>query len=168
VHPLLLLFISVFIVFFSFASAANDINKPNENCLTLMPCPKKLNTGEGVFILKSSPTLFIKGMNKNRQQAALKRISGQLKKVPDYNFIGFTLVDNSDSADVNIVIKADSKHVQRSNLPMLGNNESYQLNITKKAIIIKAVTDFGALHALTSLVQIVAMSGNELNTEPKT
>ncbi|MGB1199924.1 MAG: family 20 glycosylhydrolase [Cognaticolwellia aestuarii] len=173
-HRLSLLSLSVLLILLSLssmASVASDshaeqaINKPSQNCLTLMPCPKHLASGVGTFTLTASPSLFIKGMSKNRKQMAIKRLSEQFSKIPDYHFAGFTLVENSDLADVKVVIKADNQQAQDNNLPKIGDNESYQLNISQQAIHIQAVTDFGALHALTSLVQIIAMADNRSKTE---
>jgi hexosaminidase len=122
-----------------------------------MPCPKQLIKGDGSFTLSKSPTLFVSGMSEQRKDVAFKRFTEQLKRVPNFTFQGFTQVENSDLADFKLIVGAENKQPQFYNLPKLGDNESYQLTITKQNISIKATSDFGALHALTSLIQIISM-----------
>jgi hexosaminidase len=113
--------------------------------------------GDGHFILNKSPILFISGMSKKRKEAALKHLTEQLRRVSDYNFQGFILTEDDDLADIKLIIGAENKQLQLDYLPKLGDDESYQLSITKQGISIKAKSDFGALHALTSLIQIISM-----------
>ena len=54
-----------------------------------------------------------------------------------------------------------SNKAKPNRLPKLGDDESYQLSITQKGISIVAQSDFGALHGLTTLVQLIA------STEPE-
>ena len=61
----------------------------------------------------------------------------------------------------------DSLNLSKSNLdqqslfrdyqhPKLGDDESYQLVITNAQILIQSTTDFGAMHGLTTLVQLIS------------
>ncbi|WP_286263126.1 beta-N-acetylhexosaminidase [Thalassotalea atypica] len=147
----------------SFSGIASDsiqqdnVNKANDNCLTLMPCPKQLIKADGSFMLTQAPKLFVSGMSEKRQHAALKRFTEQVKRVPGFAFQGFIPVEDSDLADVKLIIESGNNAEQGNYLPQLGDNESYQLTITKAVIHIEAVSDFGALHALTSLLQIISI-----------
>ncbi len=122
-----------------------------------MPCPKQLIKGEGSFMLTQAPKLFVSGMSEKRKRAAFKRFTEQVKSVPGFTFQGFIPVEDSNLADVKLIIGRDSNAEQGNYSPKLGDNESYQLTITQAAINIKAVNDFGALHALTSLLQIISI-----------
>ena len=167
--PLLLLPLCLLLAScYSNASAAkpnNLVNKPNQQCLSLMPCPQQLVKVEGNFPLKQQPSLFIGGMSEQRKTVALARLSEQFKKIPSYNFQHFTFVESSDLADISVRVNATKAQPSQlaqgqapHNLtPKLNNNERYQLNITQQGIRITADSDFGALHGLTSLVQLMAM-----------
>lgn len=122
-----------------------------------MPCPKQLIKADGSFMLTQAPKLFVSGMSEKRKHAALKRFTEQVKRVPGFAFQGFIPVEDSNLADVKLIIERDNNAEQGNYLPQLGDNESYQLTITKAAIHIEAVSDFGALHALTSLLQIISI-----------
>jgi len=158
--PLLLLLVS-------FDNDASPVDKnqkaqvPNQECLSLMPCPKQLLKGQGSFLLTKSPKLFISGMSEKRRKSAIKRLTEQLEKIPNYNFQDFIIINDVGLADINLDIKSNAQQTKSNRLPKLGDDESYQLSITQKGISIVAQSDFGALHGLTTLVQLIALPDPE-------
>lgn len=158
--PLLLLLVS-------FDNDASPVDKnqkaqvPNQECLSLMPCPKQLIKGQGSFSLTKSPKLFISGMSEERRKSAIQRLTEQLKKIPNYNFQGFTFINDEALAEINVNIESNVQQSKPDSLPKLGDDESYQLSIAQKGISIVAQSDFGALHGLTTLVQLIALPDPE-------
>lgn len=160
--------------------------KHNPTCLNLMPCPKKLTLASEFVELSAKPTIYIKGMSKERKKNALLRINQQLNRLKNTRFINFVEVDNSKKADVVLNISRPTQGPINYRVPQLGFDERYQLIITNKAISgntssdvsntlinnqspqdkkhktalvrIEANTDFGALHGLTTFVQIITTS----------
>ena len=136
-----------------------NVDKSLQNCLSLMPCPKTLILGQGEYILPESPKIYIDGLTANKKTFTLNRIAQQLRNVLDYNFKAFILVDDKTLANIKVLVKTKVKHDKTHDLPVLGNDESYRLNITQQGILIEAPSSFGALHGLTSLVQLITIPG---------
>ena len=141
----------------SYVDSNQKLKNKNQQCLSLMPCPKQLMKGQGSFILTKSPKLFISGMSEKRRKSVIQRLTEQLKKISNYNFQGFIIINDAALADINVNIESNVQQSKPNNLPKLGDDESYQLSITEQGISITAQSDFGALHGLTTLVQIIAL-----------
>jgi hexosaminidase len=160
--------IKLFCAFILFAIVSFFIEakeKLNSCRLDLMPCPQYINLGEGDYVAKSTLQIYIKGMSSQRKLFALKHFGNQLKRVPGFSQL--QEVVNKENAD--IVIDLDTSQVSQLKLtndyqhPNLGDDESYQLVINNAQISIQSATDFGALHGLTTLLQLISNEGNEQN-----
>ncbi|GHE99018.1 family 20 glycosylhydrolase [Thalassotalea profundi] len=134
-----------------------------KSCFNLMPCPQQILIGQGSVRLKKYPKIHFQGMSLQRQQDALKRLNKQLAKIEQGNFLGFSAIATQQNADVVVNVKANTYE-----FPQLGYDESYQLIIThhqsdenQARIIINAATDFGALHGLTTLQQLLVLASDE-------
>ena len=130
--------------------ASNKV-KNNSNYL-LMPYPQSLQIGQGVFTLKNTLNIYVQGMSEPRQKSALKRFSKQLKRASQLNFSGLKLVAHRAKADIVLIVTATDASYS---LPQFGDDESYQLSIAPEFISIQANSDFGALQALTTLMQLI-------------
>jgi len=152
----------------------------NQSCLNLMPCPQKLNMATGLVILSTTSKIYIQGLSKPRYINALKRLNLQLKSFDAVNFVELTLVNNSAEADIEISVTTALNKINSYHVPTLADDESYQLIIAAKNsreisnvsdgktinkelnkpahISIQANSDFGALHGLTTLVQLITTS----------
>jgi len=152
----------------------------NSGCLNLMPCPQKLNLAKGFVQLNKTPKIFIQGMSKARQKNVLTQVNLQLSRGEKTNFTGLLLVNDSAEADIEIIITTPTDKAENYYLPQLGDDESYQLTISGKStfhktkdkagakelkkqahISIQANSDFGALHGLTTLVQVITTKNTE-------
>jgi hexosaminidase len=153
----------VFIVF-SFAAQAKEVN--HACLLYLMPCPQSVTIDNGHYVFKPQLDIYIEGMSKKRQQAALARTQQQLMRLTTLNFSHFNVVHSAAEADIVIVVHAKTLNPKTSEiayiLPVLGNDERYQLHIQPTLISIEANTDFGAMHALTTVVQLVSGADKDL------
>ena len=78
-----------------------------------MPCPKQLMKGQGSFSLTKSPKLFISGMSEKRKESAvIQRLTEQLKKISNYNFQEFILINDAALADINVNIESNVQQSQ--------------------------------------------------------
>jgi hexosaminidase len=132
--------------------------KTQHNCLNLMPCPKQLIKGEGSLLLTKLPVVFISGMSDIRKDAVTSRLTKQFKNISGNYFNGINLTDNAALADIIVKVTSNTQQPKNFALPQLGDNEGYSLRIDNQGIRISAQSDFGALHGLTTLVQLIAMS----------
>jgi hexosaminidase len=73
----------------------------------------------------------------------------------------------NQQADIVIIIQHEMDVQKQSKLtyklPTLGDDESYQLTINKKLISIEANSDFGAILARTTLVQLISDADRNIN-----
>jgi hexosaminidase len=123
-----------------------------------MPCPEQLIKGAGSLRLTKSPIVFITGMSEIRKDAAARRLNKQLKSISGNYFSGINITDNADLADIIVTVTSNTQPPKIVVLPQLGDNEGYRLSIDNQGIRINAQSDFGALHGLTTLVQLISMS----------
>jgi hexosaminidase len=133
-----------------------------------MPCPAQVLKSEGSFVLKKTPFVYVSGMSDIRKNAALTHIKKQIKNIAGNYFNGIELTHNADLADIIVKVASIEQQPQAFSLPQLGDDEAYQLNIDNKGISIKAESDFGALHGLTTLIQLIALSDSHLKRLTKT
>ncbi|MFT5756721.1 MAG: hexosaminidase [Alteromonadaceae bacterium] len=131
-----------------------------------MPYPQSVQLHEGQFVMKEKLLISFKGMSIKRQQSVITRFNSHLTN----NY----LVNNENSllksVELSIAENAEVQVIVTDNntdyiLPALGDDESYQLNIDDKKIKIMASSDFGALHGLETLSQLIANDA-KLNTLP--
>ncbi|MFT4926331.1 MAG: hexosaminidase [Phenylobacterium sp.] len=111
--------------------------------LALMPYPQSVTVNSGYLDLQKNPLVYIQGMSPNRQQHAVKRLNAKLVAKPELAFI-------------RVMVKNQTDYQLPHHRPKLGNDESYQLDITASGISIDANSEFGALHGLETLSQLIA------------
>ena len=128
------------------------IQAQNAEKIVLMPVPKNISILGGS--LPVSPgfsvsvhtnvydTILIKAVNRMYQKLNRRTLMYFNQPYIRSNF-------NSDTSTLQI-------YVQQTLLPVIGNDESYSLNITRQHIILKSVTSAGALHGLETILQLLA------------
>lgn len=139
------LFVSILtFLIFSIHSSGQVQNKD----LNLMPMPESVNVISGKFRLDKS---FVIGLT-NHNDGLFKSAQRTLKILTDRTglFLNeqFPHRDNLEAANVLIEVEKDE------NLK-LGIDESYDLTIAEEVIRLKARTSVGAMHGLSTLVQLL-------------
>jgi hexosaminidase len=149
----------IFVFFLLFPWWADADVADNGCSLPLMPCPEKVSLVNGYFSFKQEVNIYIEGMSAQRQKVALSRSALQLTRMENLGFKHFNLVQNKNNADLVIIVSHKKERLKKSaepsRFPRLGDDESYQLSINQVAISIQAHSDFGVLHGLTTLVQLI-------------
>lgn len=122
----------------------------------LMPVPQMVDFGDGRFIIDRDFTIELTGACGGRtEQAAtrlLRRLSGRTGYFIDQGFV----YNNQSIAEPKLMITCE-----RTGELVLGEDESYSLNIQPGQIEINAPTEFGVLHAIESLLQLFETDGKE-------
>lgn len=116
--------------------------------LDLMPMPQSVRPGNGQLVITQSFSVALTGEKNARLQAAagrfLQRLSRQtampLNTLP------------SDGAGATLVIAAE--HASKD-YPELGEDESYDLQVTPTGARITSTTTLGSMHALQTFLQLV-------------
>ncbi|MVO09362.1 family 20 glycosylhydrolase [Flavobacterium sp. TP390] len=137
---------AIIFVFFSL----NIYSQTVKQSLSLIPWPKEIQTKQGFFKINPEFSLNITGNAHPRIYKAathfLRRLDGRTGLFLKQGFI--TKSDEDSNAQLQI-------HCQRKGEVGIYEDESYSLEINEKSIIIDAVTDIGALHALETLLQLL-------------
>lgn len=137
--------------------------------LQVMPCPAQVSITKNHFHLSDPLKIHIKGMSSSRKKSLEARF---LKQMENLNGIDTSKWDtNATQLKATLLIeinrsappKTDSSAAPLAEIPSLGVNEQYNLTITPSQIRIEAYTDFGAIHAISTLTQLIASSELDRN-----
>lgn len=127
--------------------------------LQLMPCPQNVNLLDGQYLFGKQVNIYIEGMSVSRQEAVLSLQTEQLNRLENFDFGQFNILQSKDSADVIVLVNGQQNEQKEAagvyQHPRLGDDESYQLSITQSVISIESKSEFGALHGLTTLAQLI-------------
>lgn len=119
--------------------------------LDLMPLPQSVQLASGQLLVNQSFSVGLTGDKDARLQAAvtrfLRRLSRQTAMPLD--------TEPSDGAKATLVIAV--QHASKE-YPELGEDESYDLQVSPTAARITAPTTLGAMHALETFLQLVQPS----------
>jgi hexosaminidase len=122
-----------------------------------MPYPQSVILHGGKFLLKEKVDINFQGMSEKRQKSAIIRFNSHLSNrhlADEQNSLLKSLqLSTAKNAEIIVTITNNTKDYV---LPELGIDESYQLSIDDKKIMIIANSDFGALHGLETLSQLIA------------
>jgi hexosaminidase len=137
----------------------------------LMPCPQSLQVSGGDYWLKPQITIFIQGMSNPRRIAAIQTIRSQLGRLENFNFTVFERVKQKHQADIIISVSNTKSGEAQSGseyyLPKLGDDEAYQLTIQASNINIQAISEFGVIHGLTTLMQLITQADKRTDPNKK-
>ncbi len=116
----------------------------------LMPKPKNLTIHEGRFVLDAGFQVAIPDKSSRRVQITatkfIRRLTNRTGLFVKYGFP----VGLKSSSKAAIVV-----HYNRSGDLKLYEDESYQIDITSKQIVISAKTDLGVIYAFETLLQLL-------------
>jgi hexosaminidase len=116
--------------------------------LSLMPVPAKLQSGAGQLVIDQLFTVAVTGAKDARLDSGVPRFLDQLNRQTGMPLN--TQVSNSVQATLVVHTEASSRKVQE-----LGEDESYQLEISSTHAVLTAKTPLGALHGLETFLQMV-------------
>ncbi len=111
------------------------VSEADRNKISVMPLPKKLDLDEEVKLSKEWNAVY--NENDLRLSSAVDRIYSSLAI--------------KEGNGVQLVINVE----KQLNIPQYGNDESYFLSIRENRIEINSNTTFGAIHALTTVRQMI-------------
>jgi len=118
--------------------------------LNLMPVPKKLNLQEGKFQIKNDFSINVKGYPDKRlysyATSVLRRLSDRTGLFFPQDVI--TKTENGNNDEFVIECKREGKI-------SLGEDESYELNISSDKIELNSETDLGAMKGMETLLQLL-------------
>ncbi|MBZ5543249.1 MAG: family 20 glycosylhydrolase [Acidobacteriia bacterium] len=117
----------------------------------LIPQPAKLTPGDGRLEINGDFRVALAGYQEGRLQAAALRLIARLAKQTG---IPFSDVLASDPGKATLVIRCDhaSKPVQ-----LLGEDESYQLEVTSAQALLTAANPLGVLRGMETFLQLVEL-----------
>jgi len=119
--------------------------------LNLMPLPSSVQAGTGALRIDSLFSVELTGYTEPRLDRAVERFRTQLSRET-----GIPLsAKSSDPTKATLVIHTDhsSKPAQQ-----LGEDESYELEVTNTGARLTAPTPLGTMHGMQTLLQLVAVS----------
>lgn len=125
--------------------------------LNLMPVPAELKIATGTFRFATDQTVSVLGKAENRiySQATrfLRRLSDRVS-LGERNAIWFVKQESVQPSDTN-ASAAFVFSCKRAGKVELGEDESYQLNITPTQVRLTAETDIGLLRGIETILQLV-------------
>lgn len=148
-------FISFFTIVVLFAAWVHAKPAAQGCTLQLMPCPQNITLIAGRHHFDKQVNIYFEGMSGARQTQALQRLTEQLERLKNFDFGQLNLQQNKDQANLIIQVKGKNEGTATDRFPRLGDDESYQLSIKPTYIAIQSISDFGALHGLTTLTQLL-------------
>lgn len=119
--------------------------------LNLMPVPQGITVNTGTYALKRDFRISLSGEPDERLLQSstrfLRRLSNRTGLFLAEGYV--TQKNFGEGGSLHI-------HVNRPGKVRLHENESYELNVTKSGIKVVAETDLGAMHALETILQLIA------------
>jgi hexosaminidase len=117
----------------------------------LMPMPARYTMGAPAFRLTASFRIEIQGNSDERIYQAATRFYQRLSERTGIFFPTWQVTATSRLKDAGLLIT-----VKRKGELVVGEDESYHLQVNAAGVVIDAVTDIGAIRALETLLQLIA------------
>jgi hexosaminidase len=124
--------------------AGAQSNEPRE--LALMPMPMKVVLGTGSLVIDASFSVRTQGYSDQRLESAIQRIRARVSKQTGILF------PPASAAPPQLIVECRSGS---SPYPSLGENESYQLDISTVQARLQAETVTGVLRGLETFFQLI-------------
>jgi len=118
----------------------------------LLPQPAALRSMDGEFVVAPDFAVRFDGPSDVRLQSAVGRLMAALH---DKAGVGLPSSTASNPANAALTIKV---HSAGSAIPTAEDDESYHLRVATNGITLEAPTDYGAIHGLETLLQLVQPS----------
>ena len=119
-----------------------------------MPVPASVNFHPERLVVDSSFKVATRGHTDARLQAGIARF---IKRLEGRTVLSFTPGMAPDDQATTLVIHCDGPG---KDTPALGENESYNIDITSRQALLKAPTVVGALRGLETVLQLLAANRN--------
>jgi hexosaminidase len=134
--------VALFLVFMSEASPQEQRN------LSLMPAPVTVQMGAGQLLIDPSFSVAVTGRTDVRLQRAVDRFLNDLRRQT-----GMLPLDMqpADSANASLVIQSKSAG---KDIPELGEDESYTLDISSSGAKLTSLTTLGVMRGLQTFLQL--------------
>ena len=116
---------------------------------SLMPMPAQMQPGTGQLVIAPSFTIAMSGKGDGRLQRAIERFAVQLRTETGMLPINIKMVGDQTAS---LLVHAD--HASKE-IPELGEDESYSLEIAPSGAKLTAPTTLGAMHGLQTFLQLV-------------
>jgi hexosaminidase len=113
----------------------------------LMPYPAKVTPGQGVLPIDSSFRISVEGFSDARLEGAIRRANDRI-----FRQTGIVPAVHPDGRPA-LVVKCGAAGAP---WPALGEDESYQLDITDNHALLSAMTVTGVLRGMATFVQLIA------------
>ncbi len=144
-HLALILSISLFA--FLLGSAAHS--QP-PTTLPLMPMPQHIAQGEGRLKIDGAFTIRLDGYKSSQLESARNRFLNTLSRMT-----GIPSHDGGTSGEATLVVRTTGAD---DTVQQLGEDESYHLEVSPTNALIRAANPLGAMHALQTFLQLVAIT----------
>ena len=144
-HLALILSISLFA--FLLGSAAHS--QP-PTTLPLMPMPQHITQGEGRLKIDGAFTIRLDGYKSSQLESARNRFLNTLSRMT-----GIPSHDGGTSGEATLVVRTTGAD---DTVQQLGEDESYHLEVSPTNALIRAANPLGAMHALQTFLQLVAIT----------
>ncbi len=136
----------LFLAFLMICSVAL-VQAQTEKAVSLMPMPSHLQMGNGQLII--APYAFTVSVNGDaRLRRGVDRFLSDLRRQTGMSLLNLKIVDGA----ATLTIKADRPSKE---IPALGEDESYTLEITSSSAKLTAPTTLGTLHGLQTFLQLM-------------
>jgi hexosaminidase len=129
------------------STATQNVPEENLPLLPLMPWPAAVQVHPGAFVIHSGFGIVFQGYREPRLERAAERFTRMLSRETG---IPFSLQTGSEGPRFFIETQRASDPVQQ-----LGEEESYQLEITSDEVHLRAQNPLGILHGLQTFLQLV-------------
>ncbi len=138
------------IVFLTLLFFAMNYPKCQQFETKLIPYPEKITVNDGIFALKPSFTISVTGNSDPRIFPAATRFLRRLDGRTGLFFSQAQITANESNPSASLLIK-----ISRPGKIILGEDESYSLQINSEQVILESTTDLGAMHGLETLLQLL-------------
>jgi hexosaminidase len=134
------------VAWFGFLRPAPPLISPQDRAqIYLMPLPAKLELGEGEFLISSDVNLEIENHSTQRVEKALDRFFSRMKSQTGFG--------KNSGQSKNLIVKLSSP--DSDPFPVFDSDESYNLSISTDQVILSAPLEYGILHGLETLAQLI-------------
>lgn len=161
-----------FLLLFLVGSIQGQAPTQSDQDFQLMPWPQEITSNSSDFIITPAFHVFIDGevaTSSRIYKAATRFIRYTTDKSGVFLVEGFANAKNSKASSASLRI-----HFEEKAEVVMGVDESYTLTVTKEGIEINSKTDVGAMHGLSSLLQLITVkdgayvfSGVAIKDEPR-
>jgi len=129
---------------------AGNLRAQKDDSLLIMPMPAHIVSGEGEFLIDEHLGMALNGYREPRLERAKQRFLNVLSRET-----GIPLWREAILNQPNFVIQTSGPSAQ---VQQLGENESYHLEISRKAVLLRAANPIGVLRGLQTFLQLVRIT----------